>query len=109
MVFEAIPLGLVILIIVGIPIVILFIIPGIAELLASARKKKEHDDFEDDKEDEEEQEDDEETETYEKEIKCPNCGNEEYYDIPKGQTVEQFLKGKECKECGCALIKSFPL
>lgn len=35
--------------------------------------------------------------------KCDNCSDESYLEIPKGTTVEDFLKTKICDACGCNL------
>ncbi len=33
---------------------------------------------------------------------CVNCKNDIKFTIPKGIEVEQYLKNKKCKICGCS-------
>ena len=40
-------------------------------------------------------------ETYTYRAVCTNCGNRELIEIPKGITIEQYLSGRGCDNCGC--------
>ena len=53
--------------------------------------------------DEYENKQEEEKEPYEMEIECENCRETETYDIPFGITVNEFLRKKDCENCGCGL------
>jgi hypothetical protein len=66
---------------------------------------KEQDTEEEDTEEEDTEEEDteDEEETYEVEIICDNCGNEENYSIPLGITVDEKIRGKKCSNCDCLL------
>ncbi len=46
-----------------------------------------------------------EEETYSMDLDCDNCGSTVSYDIPTGKTVEVFILGKKCEDCGCSLNK----
>jgi hypothetical protein len=64
------------------------------------------DEYEDTPSEDEGQEDAEEPEdeTYEVDIECSNCKNEDSYYVPVGTKKEEFLKDKKCDECGCYLL-----
>ena len=55
-----------------------------------------------DEEDEEVKEPEVEGEnTYDVEITCNNCENQETFEIPCGTKVEDFMKEKKCECCEC--------
>jgi len=44
-------------------------------------------------------------ETYSKIVGCENCKKDQKIQIPKGQTVEEYLaKDKTCPDCGCETL-----
>ncbi len=43
------------------------------------------------------------SETYLERIKCPNCGFDEDFNIPKGTTIIMFKMNQKCGKCGCGL------
>ena len=40
-------------------------------------------------------------------VKCDNCRSSQELTIPKGNSIEAYLKSEEavCKNCGCATLK----
>jgi len=52
-------------------------------------------------------------ETYSVRVKCINCGygtklgtiTKAFIDIPKGKTIDEYLKTVECPVCGCKTIR----
>lgn len=40
-------------------------------------------------------------------VKCENCGERFELKIPKGKTIDAYLKSEacSCKNCGCATLK----
>ncbi|HLD48944.1 MAG TPA: hypothetical protein VJB11_01130 [archaeon] len=43
--------------------------------------------------------------TYEADIMCSNCSNEENVEIKKGMKIEAFCKNYTCPECGCRAMR----
>ena len=44
-------------------------------------------------------------ETYPKTVICENCKRDQKIEIPKGQTVEEYLaKDNTCPNCGCKTL-----
>ena len=39
--------------------------------------------------------------TYEATLRCGNCGFATTYQIPKGKTIEFFIRTISCPNCGC--------
>lgn len=52
-----------------------------------------------------EQEDKEPT-CYNALVRCENCGDERYHEIPKGQSVYNHMWESRCRKCGMLLIQS---
>ena len=44
-----------------------------------------------------------EEETYMEEIRCPNCGNTKFHNIPKGVSKYRYRLLNRCDRCGCSL------
>ncbi len=42
---------------------------------------------------------------YEKFVRCVNCDTQDMFMVPKGKTLNNFLKGKKCAKCDCLLMK----
>ena len=43
------------------------------------------------------------SEVYFEKTKCPNCKLEKKLPIPKGTTIEDYMKDRKCWNCGCLL------
>ena len=41
------------------------------------------------------------SETYRMDIKCWNCGFINFFDIPIGTKLEDYLDRTPCENCGC--------
>lgn len=39
--------------------------------------------------------------TYKVQIKCWNCGEINFLEIPEGTTIDDFLDKNNCYNCGC--------
>ena len=37
-------------------------------------------------------------------VKCENCGDERYYDIPKGDDIWRFIGADQCEKCDCEIL-----
>lgn len=44
--------------------------------------------------------------TYEHREGCDNCSKMQTFDIPKGVTICDFMRGVKCSNCGCSMIRS---
>lgn len=48
-------------------------------------------------------------ETYTKTLGCENCRIDQGINIPKGQTVKEYLaKDNTCPNCGCKTLFEYP-
>lgn len=54
---------------------------------------------------EEPEEEEEDENTYNTDVDCENCDCAMNFDIPKGQTIQVYVKNKKCENCGCNLIQ----
>src|SRR4051812_32513449 len=46
------------------------------------------------------------TSTYSHTAHCPNCSYRNAYAIPRGQTIDSYMRDQTCDNCGCDMVRA---